>query len=168
MIYQKGNTAHFSHLFLRSIDDYRKFLNDTKVHLYVHSSTKCTLLSVLIVLSKEVFQQHTLSFEPRSDSVNMLLSVDIKTRFAEEFPDCTFVLSSTAMQFQSPTFSQSSGAVCYFLPATVIVEASRQVFIYIPFSSHPRLTPHTCRYRFTRQSLVVLRRSRTSRLLTSE
>lgn len=43
-------------------------------------------------------------------------------------------------------------------------------FIYIPFSSYPSLTPYRCSYRFTRQSLVVLRRRshRTSRLLTRE
>lgn len=117
---------------------YNRFFNDTKelcpiLCPFLH---QMHFVVCLIVVNKKVFQQQqTLSFKPLIDSVLSMYKCSFSLLISKQGfkKSSEIALLSTALQrcsFSPPqllclhTICQSLGATCYFIPATVFVEAS--------------------------------------------
>lgn len=166
---------------------YNRFFSDTRVTSIFMSifppNALCSPVWLWCSQSK-VFQLQSLSLQPRKDSVLPKYKCSFSLLISEQGFQKRFEIALFSTVLQRCSLSPPTGTVlahnlsvfgCHSLIHTSncrcrVFSWQGPPFIYIPSSSYSPLTPYRCSYRFTRQSLVVLRRRshRTSRLLTSE
>lgn len=127
---------------------YNRFFNDTKelcpsLCPFFPPNALCS--PVWLWLSQnQVFHQQALSFKPHIDLVLSMYKCDFsllisKQGFKKSFEIALFSTVLQRRSFSSPqvlclhTICQSSGATHYFIPATVVVEASVNLSLIFHF-----------------------------------